>query len=156
MRHKTRTIFLSSADILVCDDMARAAENKGLDLLHGREADLKLITSRMFSATPKLAILGPSGSGKTQLVDYVALALAPFEPITSPADRPTPKVRLLRLDLDRLAFGEEMSQGSAARTLREARAEVGKASESNKSGTPGIKYVIVIGMCVSLMKEIMC
>jgi len=108
------------------------------------------------SATPKLAILGPSGSGKTRLVDNVALALAPFEPNPSPANMPTAKVRLLRLDLDRLALGEEMAPGSVAKTLQEARAEVGKASESDDSGAPGTKYVIVIGTSILSMEDIMC
>ena len=107
----------------------------------------------MMSATPKLAILGSSGSGKTRLVDNVALALAPFELTPSPANTPTAKVRLLRLDLDRLALGEEMEQGSAAKTLREAKAEVGKASERNESGASGIKYVITIGKSSSILKR---
>ena len=150
MSHLRQCPILTSVDNAVFEDVARVGGRKELDSPHGREAEEKMMLSLVLSGKPKIAILGPTGIEQTHFVDHIAVALARHRPQPNTAGVKAHKVRLLNLNLNRLAAKESKKQGSAVEILDEARLEMEKEV---KPGGQGIRYVIMIGKSSSLQVE---
>ena len=153
MSHLRQYPILNSVDNAAFEDVARLAGRKKLDSPYGREGEEKMMLNLVLSGKPKIAILGPAGTEQTHFIDHIAVALARHRPRPNTAGIETHKIRLLTLNLNRLAVKESKKQGRAVEILNEARLEMERAIEEDEPGGQGIRYVIMIGKSSSLQVE---